>query len=212
MRATATATWTFEVPGWREDARGLEQYVVEEASGKRVGRVISIVRSGDDVYVVLERSRPPRSRDLRAVAWEDVETVDHTAHVVRLRLSKKEVERALQLDPDKRVTGDEADARRITELPRELTPARPVREAAAPIRPAAKVILLLLALGAFSLFALVILGGADEPRWFFFLLAIPFFFLAFAGVLAYRVYHDPYVRDGPRQPIRVAGLARPGDV
>lgn len=119
----AKASWTYEVPGAGTGSVALEEYVVEEASGEPVGKVVTVLERRGDLYVVVERGTPPLTHDLRAVPWDDIERVDHSALTVRLGLAKEAIEETLELDPKKGVKAEDAEAHRVTELPGNFAPA-----------------------------------------------------------------------------------------
>src|SRR5918995_6646950 len=167
------APWTYEVPAAGADSVTLEEYVVEEASGEPVGKVMTVLERRGELYVAVERGTPPLTHDLRAVPWKDVERVDHSSLTVRLGLRKERVEETLQLDPKKGVEGERAEARRLTELPRALRPST-TPEAAGPVdRPPYIVALGSFALGLLALLALFIAALRVDFTWHFAFLAIP---------------------------------------
>ncbi len=190
----AKADWTYQVAPAGSPAAGLEEYVVEAASGARVGKVTTVLAHGDEIYVAIERGQPPLRHDVRAIPRRDVERVDHSALTVRLRLSEEALDEALELDPDKGVEDGEAEARRVTELPQELRPSTPPGATGPVDRPTYVVALAFGALGLFALLAVVIAALAVEFTWHFALFALPAALFAVAGVFAYRAYRTPYER------------------
>ena len=190
----AKADWTYQVAPAGSPAAGLEEYVVEAASGARVGKVTSVLARGDEIYVAVERGQPPVRHDVRAVPWRDVERLEHSALTIRLRLSEEALDDALELDPDKGVEDGEAEARRVTELPQELRPSS-APDAPGPVdRPTYVVALALGAAGLFSLLAVVIAALAVDFTWHFALFVVPAALLALAAVFAYRSFRSPYER------------------
>ena len=190
----AKADWTYQVAPAGSPAAGLEEYVVEAASGARVGKVTSVLARGDEIYVAVERGQPPVRHDVRAVPWRDVERLEHSALTIRLRLSEEALDDALELDPDKGVEDGEADARRVTELPQELRPSS-APDAPGPVdRPTYVVALALGAGGLFALLVLVIFALAVDFTWHFALFVVPAALLALAAVFAYRSFRSPYER------------------
>ena len=190
----AKADWTYQVAPAGSPAVGLEEYVVEAASGARVGKVTSVLARGDEIYVAVERGQPPLRHDVRAVPWRDVERLEHSALTIRLRLSEEALDDALELDPDKGVEDDEAEARRVTELPQELRPSS-APDAPGPVdRPTYVVALALGAGGLFALLVLVIFALAVDFTWHFALFVVPAALLALAAVFAYRSFRNPYER------------------
>ena len=190
----AKADWTYQVAPAGSPAAGLEEYVVEAASGARVGKVTSVLARGDEIYVAVERGQPPVRHDVRAVPWRDVERLEHSALTIRLRLSEEALDDALELDPDKGVEDGEAEARRVTELPQELRPSS-APDAPGPVdRPTYVVALALGAGGLFALLVLVIFALAVDFTWHFALFVVPAALLALAAVFAYRSFRTPYER------------------
>ena len=190
----AKADWTYQVAPAGSPAAGLEEYVVEAASGARVGKVTSVLARGDEIYVAVERGQPPVRHDVRAVPWRDVERLEHSALTIRLRLSEEALDDALELDPDKGVEDGEAEARRVTELPQELRPSS-APDAPGPVdRPTYVVALALGAGGLFALLVLVIFALAVDFTWHFALFVVPAALLALAAVFAYRSFRSPYER------------------
>ena len=190
----AKADWTYQVAPAGSPAAGLEEYVVEAASGARVGKVTSVLARGDEIYVAVERGQPPVRHDVRAVPWRDVERLEHSALTIRLRLSEEALDDALELDPDKGVEDGEAEARRVTELPQELRPSS-TPDAPGPVdRPTYVVALALGAGGLFALLVLVIVALAVDFTWHFALFVVPAALLALAAVFAYRSFRSPYER------------------
>ncbi len=193
MAHVAKAEWTYQVPPAGAPSTGLEEYVVQTASGTTVGKVVTLVRREGDVYVAVERGTPPLTHDLRAIPWRDVERVDHSALTVRLKVDDAAVEGGLELDPDKRTEGDEAEAVRVTELPRELTPDSAPGETTEPSdRPRYLATFALGALGVFSALVLAVAATATEFTWEFALFAIPLVLFVLAGASGYRTFRNPY--------------------
>ena len=58
-----------------------------------------MLQAKDDLYVVVDRGEPPVTHDRRAVPWEAVESVDHSALAMRLAQPASELDRAPELDP-----------------------------------------------------------------------------------------------------------------
>jgi len=122
------APWTYELPAAGGDTAGLEDYVVYDADGHPVGKVTVVLQTRDGLCVVVDRGEPPLRHDRRAVPWEAVESVDHSALAVRLARRASELDRAPKLDPGKAVEPDageeraRADAVRVTRLPEDVMP------------------------------------------------------------------------------------------
>jgi hypothetical protein len=118
------ASWTYELPAAGGETGGLEEYVVYAADGEPVGKVTVVLEADDDLYVVVDRGAPPLTHDRRAVPWEAVEAVDHSALAVTLAQPATELDGALELDPAKAVepaVGEQrpdAEAVRVTRASR----------------------------------------------------------------------------------------------
>ena len=191
----AKADWSYQVPPAGASSSGLEEYVVEAASGARVGKVMTLVRRDGEVYVVVERGSPPLSHDLRAFPWGDVDRVDHSALTVRLKLAEDAVDGGLKLDPDKGVETGEADAVRVTQLPAELAPSSAPGDTTGPVdRPGYLGAMALGLIGVFSLLVLALLATRVDFTWHFALFAIPLALLALALLSGYRTLRSPYER------------------
>ena len=191
----ARADWTHEVAPAGADAAGLEEYLVESASGERIGKVQTLLRRDSELLVAVERGTPPATHDVRVFPWNEVAHVDHDALTVHLRVGDEAVEEALELDPDKGVEGAEADAVRVTEAPVE--PGRYFEPApgAGPVdRPTYAVALGLAAAGLFAFLVVVMATAGLDGDWKFALFAIPALLLAAAGAVGYRVWRAPYER------------------
>lgn len=187
--------WTYQVPTAGESDTGLEDYLVETRSGEQVGKVRTLIRRGEEHYVVVERGNPPLSHDLRAVPWEEAETVDHDSLALRLRLDQDELERALELDPAKEVEDGEAEAQRVTELPPGLRqPSRPGSETGPIDRPTYVAAISFFAIGLLAALSLVLVVTAVQEAWLAALGVIPALFFIAAGVSAYRALRSPYQR------------------
>lgn len=136
------APWTYELPAAGGETGGLEEYVVYAADGEAVGKVTVVLEADDDLYVVVDRGAPPMTHDRRAVPWETVEAVDHSALAVKLAQPAAELDEALELDPAKAVepaAGEQrpdAEAVRVTRLPKSVMPVTvPAGEAGPADRP-----------------------------------------------------------------------------
>jgi hypothetical protein len=188
------AEWTYEVAPAGAPAAGLEEYVVETISGGHVGKVTTLLRRRDALFVAVERGMPPVTHDVRAFRWNDVDSIDHSALKVRLRLGDAEIEESLELDPDKGVEDGDAEAVRVTELPPDLRPSASPAEPGPVDRSSTALALGLGLVGVFSLLALAIAATAVDFDWEFVLFVIPLAFLIAAAVVAYRLFRNPYER------------------
>jgi hypothetical protein len=191
----AKADWTYQVPAAGASDTGLQDYLVETRSGEHVGKVRTLIRRGNELFVVVERGNPPLSRDLRAVPWEETEAVDHDSLALRLRLEKHELERALELDPANQIENGEAEAQLVTELPPELRqPSLPGSEAGPVDRPTYVAAISFFAIGLLGALALALVITAAQEAWLAALSAIPALFFIAASVSAYRAWRSPYQR------------------
>jgi hypothetical protein len=187
------ADWTYQVPAAGASDTGLEDYLVETRSGEQVGKVRTLIRRGDTVYVVVERGASPLPHDLRAVSWEDAEAVDHDSLALRLRLDKHELERALELDPANEIENGEAEAKRVTELPPKLRqPSLPGSEAGPVDRPTYVAAIAFFAIGLLGALALALVVTGAQEAWLAALSGIPALFFIAAGVSAYPAWRAPY--------------------
>lgn len=200
----AKAPWTYEVPPAGGETAGLEEYVVYDAHGERVGKVTVVLRAPDGLHLVVDRGAPPLTHDRRAVPWEQVESVDHSALAVKLDRPASELDSALELDPEKAVEpgpGEQwasaAEAARVTDLPEVAPDSVPPGGSAGP---ADRPFLYGGALGAgliavFLLLAGVVLIAGGAGGWSL----IPFVAAALLGLaslaLAYQLWRRPY--EGP---------------
>lgn len=185
-----SAPWTYEVPPLAGSAAGLEDYAVETAEGEFLGKVKTVLRRGEDTYVVVE-SGVPLARTLHAVPWDDIGGVDHAAVTVRLGRSPAELASALELDPGKAVEGGGAEAVRVLDVPGERT-SMSDPDAPGPVdRPTYAGLLVFALLGVFSALVLVLFAMTTDFTWQFALFLVPVILLGASGVLAYRFFRRP---------------------
>jgi hypothetical protein len=185
------APWTYEVPLAGAGSVGLEEYVVEARSGEPAGKVMTVLERGDRVYLVVERGRPPLQHDLRAVPWNEVETVDHAALTVRLKLSSAAIEESLQLDPSNKVEGGPAEAVR-TEPPQQ--PTTTSADVPGPVDRAGPytTMFALAAVGLIVLLGIILWASSTEFTWEYALLLIPAALFALSLASGYRLMRRPY--------------------
>jgi hypothetical protein len=197
--AARTLDWTYDMPAAGDGATGLEDYVVEDARGGHAGKVGTVLRHADGLFLAIEHGTPPLRNELVVVRWDAIRVVDHETLTVRLALEAEDLERAPRLDQSRKAEEAEAvevDATRVIEppgLPAEPAPAT----APGPIdRPWSYAVPLGAGLlGVFVTLVLMILAsGTDFVGWKYWLFVIPVGLIAFAGVAAYRLFRDPYVR------------------
>lgn len=187
-------TWTYQVPPAGTDASGLEDYQVETGDGGPAGKVVAVLERGGERYVAFEMGAPPLARERRAVRWEDVESVDHDTLTVRLRLAARELASALELDPGKAVEDGEAEAVRVMQLPREMTPTAEPGVRGPTDRRSYATGLALFAAALVALLALFVAAAATDFTWAFALFAVPAALILASAIVAYRTFRQPYER------------------
>jgi hypothetical protein len=187
------ATWTYQVPTAGADATGLEDYVVETRDGEAAGKVIALLDRDGERYLVFDPGNPPVTRRRSAVPWRDVESVDHDTLTVRLALTEGDLAAAVELDPANEIEDGEAEAMRVTQLPRELTPSSGP-ERGPTDRSTYVGAIALFAIGLIALLGLALVASSNDFTWEFALFLVPALFLAAAGLLAYRTFREPYER------------------
>ncbi len=199
------APWTYELPAAGGETGGLEEYVVYAADGEPVGKVTVVLEADDDLYVVVDRGAPPLTHDRRAVPWEAVEAVDHSALAVTLAQPATELDGALELDPAKAVepaVGEQrpdAEAVRVTRLPEPLMP---VTVPAGAAGPADRPFLYGGALGLGLLAVFLVLVGvalvtAGAGGWSLIAFVGASVLASASLATAYRLWRRPY--EGPRE-------------
>ena len=195
----AVAEWTYEVAPAGAPAGGLDEYVVVGPSGEALGKVVTLLGRGEELWLVVEPASPPFRHSPRAIPWDQVRDVDHEALTVVLSLGEDGLGSALELDPSKGVEpADEghtdADAIRVVELPPELRPAagRPGNVAGTADRPTYAASLIVGGIGIFTLLVVVVILTLTESEWAIALFALPALLLAAAGFLGYRAWRFPY--------------------
>jgi hypothetical protein len=194
MSETTTLDWTYQMPPAGDGASGLEDYVVEDAHGKHVGKVGTILRHDGEVFVAVEHGTPPLANELVAVPWDKVRDIDHDTLTVRLGLSGAELERVPRLDQARKVQQGGADATRVTDVPGAPVEPAPLAAPGPIDRSSYAVVVSAGLLGVFSALVLAIFASGTEFGWEFALFAIPLALLTFAGVQAYRTFRNPYER------------------
>jgi hypothetical protein len=194
------ARWTYEVPSAGTGSVGLEEYVVESRTGEPAGKVMTVLEREGRLYLAIELGKPPLQHDLRAVPWEEVDDVDHTALTVRLKLSTDAIGEALQLDPARRVEGEAAEAVRV-DFPGERPPSVS-SEASGPVDRSGPYAAMFggFALGLLVLLAILLFDTRSDFSWEYALLAIPAVLFAFSLVTGYRLFRRPYEGVGGGDP------------
>ncbi len=190
MVQAASRTGSFESP-WSATPQVWNFFRSEGEILARLQRQWRTALAGE-IYVAIERGRPPLTHDVRAIPRRDVERVDHAALTVRLRLSEDALDDALELDPDKAVEGEGADAVRVTDLPAEMRPSDSPAARGPADRPPYLAALGLGLAAVFSLLALVLAATAVDFDWEFVLFVIPAVLFALAGLAGWRLLRRPY--------------------
>jgi hypothetical protein len=188
------ATWTYEVPPAGTDASGLEDYQVETSDGRQAGKVVTVLDREGQQYVVFDLGIPPATRERRAVRFKDLAAIDHDTLTVRLRLREDDLGQALELDPANAIEGGEADAVRITRLPRDLTPSAAPGRGGPTDRPSYAGAVALFAAALITLLALFLAAAGTDFTWEFALFIVPLVLVLAAAVVAYRTFRQPYER------------------
>lgn len=187
------ASWTYEVPAAGSDAVGLEEYVVVDSRGEPVGKVVTVLERGGEVFLAVERSTPPVRHDVRALPWRMVSEVDHDTLAVHLAGPASELDRALELDPGRKVEEARAEARRVVQVPGGA-PAAAAPSSGPVDRLAYGLALALGTVGLIVLLGLVAVAGRKDVDfgWEFALFVIPAALFAASLVTIYRVWRRPY--------------------
>lgn len=196
----APADFTYELRKLPEEAFGIEDYVVRTRDGEPVGTVAGLLRRGDELLLAVEGAVPPIAHSRRVVPWREVADVDHEALAVWLALDGRAFERSDELDPDAIRTGEDAEAHRVTDLPRELR-ARPEVAPAGPVDHTRSALLPIFGGAvAFALLVVVVLAALLETSWIYAALLVPAALAGLVGYLAFRSWRRPYepvARDKP---------------
>ena len=195
------AGFTYEIRHLPEEPFGIEDYVVRTVDGASVGTVAALLERDGELLVVVEGGLPPLTEKRRVVAWGDVGGVDHEALAVRLDLDEEAFGRAPELDvADARAAGEDADARRVTDLPPEIA-AGPEAAPGGPVdRSSIYVAVGLVLAMAFSLLVIVAAATAWETPWLLLALVVPAALAAGGLFFAVRAWRDPYTSRGVRKP------------
>jgi hypothetical protein len=195
------ADFTYQVRTLAQPSFGIEDYTVYTSDGSRVGTVGALLDRAGTRLLLVEDGVAPVALRRRAVPWEQVERVDHDALAVWLVLDSEAFERdALELDPDKGVEEDDAEARRVTELPDELIPPSQGPAVRGPVdRPRWLEAFTVFCLFGFStLVATIVVYFTDDNRLAA-LYAVPAVLAAVTAWLGYRASREPYEPRGARK-------------
>jgi hypothetical protein len=197
----ARADFTYEVRKAPTDPVWVEDYTVRACDGETVGTVAAVLERGGERLLVVERGGVVVASDRRVVPWSDVETVDHDALAVWLRLGEQAFEEgALELDPDRAVEEGAAEARRLREAPEGEIPNARAAGGGPVDRPTLGYAILFTGLAAFGVLVLAVAATATESSLPLVLMVVPAALAVAAVVLGYRAYRDPYARRGARKP------------
>jgi hypothetical protein len=185
------ADWTFEIPPATADAAGIEDYEVESAVAEPLGKVKTLLRRDDELFLALEAGVPPLVQRIRAVPWDEIGEIDHDSLTVRLLARADELHRYPVLDAGRAVEGGEAEAVRVTEVPagqpRTVSPDEP-----GPVdRPSYLAALVAGLLGVFTALLAVVAITVTDTAWRFAVLAVPALLIVVSAVLAYRFFRRP---------------------
>jgi hypothetical protein len=186
--------WTYEVPAAGSDASGLEDYQVETSDAQPAGKVVAVLERDGERFLAFDAGTPPLARTRRAVRWEDIEDVDHDTLTVRVRFAERELGRVPELDPGKAVEDGEAEAVRVTRLPRGMTPTAEAGARGPSDRGSYATGLLLFGGALVTLLALFVAAAATDFTWEFALFAVPAALMLASAVVAYRTFRQPYER------------------
>jgi hypothetical protein len=186
---------TYESPPAGADATGLEDYAVEAAAGERVGTVVAAIEHEGAPWLVVETGTPPVKRKRRGVALEQVVEVDHDALVVRVGLSREELESAPAFERSAEQEDGSAEAQRLTRPPTGVPRAGPTGDVAGPVDNSLWVVALAATLlGVLSALGIVIALSmkdvGDTGAWL--ALVIPVILIGIGAVAAYRLWRNPY--------------------
>ena len=196
----AKADFTYELRHLPEESVGLEDYVVRAASGDPLGTVAGVLERDGERMLAVESGAPPLAHKRRVVPWDDVGEVDHEALAVWLRLDEAGFERSLELDPaGARDASEEPEARRLTDLPPDLSPAPEVHPGGPVDRSLIYVAIGCVAGMAFSVLVLVAIATRDQSPWLLAGALVPAAFALAAVLFGFRAWRAPYSSRGQRK-------------
>jgi hypothetical protein len=185
------ADWTFEIPPATADAAGIEDYQVESAVAEPLGKVKTLLRRNDELFLALEAGIPPLAQRIRAVPWGEIGEIDHDSLTVRLLARADELHRYPVLDAGRAIEGGDADAVRVTEVPGEEPRTVSPDEPGQVDRPSYLAALVAGLLGAFTALLAVVVITVTDGAWRFAVLAVPVLLIVLGAVLAYRFFRRP---------------------
>jgi hypothetical protein len=185
------ADWTFEIPPATADAAGIEDYEVESAVAEPLGKVKTLLRRDDQLFLALEAGIPPLVQRIRAVPWDDIAEIDHDSLTVRLLARADELHRYPVLDAGRAVEAGEAEAVRVTDVPAEQPRTVSPDEPGPVDRPSYLAALVAGLLGVFTALLAVVVVTVTDASWRFAVLALPALLIVLSAVLAYRFFRRP---------------------
>jgi hypothetical protein len=197
--AATEVEWTYQTPPVGADSSGLEEYLVYDANGDTVGKVVTLLRHDDDLFVAVDRGVPPATHDRWAIPLRQVASIDHDALAVHLAGSP---DGALHLRNDRAVQNEDADATRVDQLPTELLPppSTPHAVAGPEERPYAALAIASWAVTAFSaLLVLALISQRHASHWRLGLIAIPVVLALGTSVITVRAWMRSYRRGTRRR-------------
>lgn len=175
-----------------QDAAGVEDYVVRTDDGEAVGTVEQLLRRDGRLLLVVNE---------RLVPWSKVESVDHEALAVWLRLSPEEFEASCA-----RAGGDTSDeeglsaAVRDADVPPELIPP-PEEDPAGPVdRPLMPLLIGFAGAVAFTALIVVAAATAYETPWIYVGFVVPAVLAVATVAVMYRAWRSPYEPRGTKKP------------
>lgn len=174
-----------------QDAAGVEGYVVRTDDGEAVGTVEQLLRRDGRPLLVVDR---------RIVPWSQVETVDHEALAVWLRLSPEAFEACERADAEAPDEEGLSAAERDVDVPRELIPP-PQQEPAGPVDRTLLPLLIGFA-GAVAFTALIVVAAATafETPWVYVGFVVPAVLAVATVAVMYRAWRSPYEPRGTKKP------------
>jgi hypothetical protein len=184
-------SWSYELPPAGAPDAGLEQYQVA-GPGADEWTATALLERDDELYVAAAPSGIALTRRLVAIPWSAVDRVDHDELTIYIR----GLAGAVELDPDKAVENAPADARRVTELPPELSRLQATGDVAGP-RDRVRLFAALgaAAVGFVTLMGVIALITEVDSAWTVALLVVPAAILVLAVVLSIQAWKHPYARD-----------------
>lgn len=160
--------------------------------GKAVGTVDQLLRRDGRLLLVVDR---------RMVPWSKVESVDHEALAVWLRLSADAFEQSCaRADADAPDAEGLAAAERDVDVPGGLIPP-PEREPAGPVdRPLLPLLIGFAGAVAFTALIVVAAATAFESPWVYVGFVVPAILAVATVAVMYRAWRSPYEPRGTKKP------------